>query len=335
MPTRFRFLTAALLVAGLLFTPFAGLLRAQEKAPPRDLVRLGNLKFAHYGAVAYLKEIGAKHGLEFREQMFSKGVDIVPAIMSGEIDIAASALEAAIAGRAGGSPVYIIAGFAKGGVRMVAGKDSGIKSVADLKGRKVGVTRGGPQELCLFAELAKFGLTFSDQPGKDVQLFYLPYADLNQALQGKQIDAMSQSEPQSTQAITGGYGVELLKPYDTEIGEPIRALVMTEKMYNEKPDVARRVLACFVESTKYFLDHPEFAQKYVCETVFKSQLSAEDYRAAVENAKFTYDITAEHVQATTDLMVKFGSGKMSVPPVAKDYVKLDLLARAKQDLGVK
>lgn len=307
-------------------------LPAQAK---RDIVRLGNLKFAHYGAVSYLKELGPKHGLEIKEQMFAKGVDIVPAIMAGEIDIAASALEAAISGRSGGSPVYIIAGFARGGVRIVAGKDAGIKSIADLKGKRVGVTRGGPQELCLFAELAKFGLSYSEQPGKDVRIFYLPYADLNQALMGKQIDAMSQSEPQSTQAIASGIGVELLKPYDTEIGEPIRALVMTEKMYKEQPEVARRVAACFVEATKLFLDQPELAQKYVCESLFKSQLTPADYQAAVENAKFTYDITVEHVQATTDLMVRIGAGKMTTPPKAADWVKLDLLQRAKQELGIK
>lgn len=316
-----------------LLCAFASQVRAQGKPP--DLVRLGNLKFAHYGAVSYMKELGPKYGLEVKEQVFAKGIDIVPAILSGDIDIAASALEAAIAGRAGGSPVFIVAGFAKGGVRIVSAKDAAIKSIAELKGKKVGVTRGGPQELCLFAELGKAGLTFSDQPGKDVQLVYLPYSDLNQALQAKQIDAMSQSEPQSTQAIAAGYGVEILKPYDTAMGEPIRALVMTEKMFKEKPDVALRVMKCFVEATKHFIDHPEIAEKYVRENTFKSQLSSDDYKAAVANAKFTYDINVEHVQTTTDLMVKCGVGKMKDPPPAKDYVKLDLLARAKQELGIK
>ncbi len=320
-----------LVFAGLLLAGFAS--PASAQAP--DVVRLGNLKFAHYGAVAYMKELGPKYRLDVKEQMFAKGVDIVPAIMSGEIDLAASALEAAIAGRAGGSPSFIVAGFAKGGVRIVAGKESGVRTIADMKGKKVGVTRGGPQELCLFAELSRAGLTFADQPGRDVQLLYLPYADLNQALLGRQIDAMSQSEPQSTQAIAGGFGVEVVKPYDTEIGEPIRALVMTEAMYRDKPDVARRVLACFVEATKYFLDHPEVAEKYVRETVFKNQLSSDDYKAAVGNARLTYDISVEHVQATTDLMVKFGAGKMTKPPLAKDFVKLDLLTRAKADLGIK
>ena len=298
-----------------------------------DLVRLGNLKFAHYGAVSYMKELGPKYNLEIKEQVFAKGVDIVPAILAGEIDLAASALDAAIAGKAGGAPVYVVAGFSKGGVRIVAGKDSGVKTVADLKGKKVGVPRGGAQELCLFAELAKAKLTYSDQPGaKDVQIIYLAYADLNQAVQSKNIDAMCQSEPQSTQAIAAGYAVEIVKPYDTPLGEPIRSLVMTEKMYRETPDVARRVVECFTEATRQFLADPALAEKYIRENPFKNQLSSEDYRAAMENAQFTYDISAEHVQTTTDLMVKYGVGKLRIPPKATDWVKLDLLQKAKADL---
>ena len=76
------------------------------------------------------------------------------------------------------------------------------------------------------------------------------FADLNQALLQKQLDAMCQSEPQSSQAINKGFGVEMLKPYDTPLGEPVRVLVMTEKLYREKRDVAQRVLKCFVEATK-------------------------------------------------------------------------------------
>ena len=299
-----------------------------------DLVRLGNLKFAHYGAVSYMKELGPKYGLEIKEQIFPKGIDIIPAIISGNIDVSASALDAAIAGRAQGAPIYAVAGFSKGGVRIVGRSDLNLKSVADLKGKRVGVARGGAQELCLFAELAKNNLTWSDQAGKDVRIFYLAYADLNQAMQQKQIDAICQSEPQSTQAIDAGFGLEIIKPYDTPIGKPIRVLVMTEKIYKEKPDVAERVLECFVEATKKFLAEPETAQKYVRMSLFGNSLSAKDYQDAMENAEFTYDLTIEHVQITTDLMKKYGVGRLTNTPSADDWVKLDLLAKAKEKVGV-
>lgn len=300
-----------------------------------DVVRLGNLKFAHYGAVSYMKEIAPKYNLRIEERVFAKGLDIIPGILAGEIDVAASALDAAVAGRAGGAPIYVVAGFAKGGARIVARPDLNIKSIKDLKGRRVGVARGGAQELLLAAELAKYGLTWSDQPGKDVQIVFLPFADINQALQQKQIDAMCQSEPQSSQAINKGWGVEVMKPYDTSMGEPVRALVMTEKMYKERPDVALRFMKVFVEATRTFLADPALAEKYVRGSLFKGQLTSEDYRDAMSNAAFTYDISLQHVQTTTDAMVKYGIGKLTRGPAARDWVKLDLLAEAKKELKVK
>lgn len=300
-----------------------------------DLVRLGNLKFAHYGAVSYMKEIAPKYNLKIEEKVFPKGIDIMPAIVAGEIDVAASAIDGAIAARAAGIPIYIVAGFARGGARIVGRSDLKWKSVTDLKGKRVGVARGGAQELVLLAELGKRHLTFSDKPGKDVRLVYIAYADLNQALSARNVDAICQSEPQSSQAISKGFGVEIIKPYDTPLGEPIRTLVMTERMYTARRDVAERFLKCFVEATKYFIENPGGAEKYVRERMFRNQLSHADYREALENSSFTYNVTVRQVQTSTDIMVKYGIGKMTKPPAAKDFVRLDLLEKAKKALKVR
>ncbi|MES2151337.1 MAG: ABC transporter substrate-binding protein [Pseudomonadota bacterium] len=304
-------------------------------AQAQDVVRVGNLKFAHYGAISYIKEIAPKCGIKVEEHVFAKGLDVMQAIIAGELDIGATGSEAAISGRAGGAPIYVVAGFAKGGARLLVRPGLGIKKIEDLKGRKVGVTRGGIQDLLLLAELQQHGLSYSDQPGKDVQLVYLGYPDLNQALLGKNLDAILQSEPQSSQAINKGYGEELMKPYDTPIGEPVRTLVMTEKFYKEKRGAAEKFMRCFVESTKAFIDNKALAEKYVRETVFKGQISKEDFDDAIGNSPYSYDISPEHIQVTTDVMVKTGSGKMSKPPVAREWVKTDLLDAAKKALGVK
>jgi len=299
-----------------------------------DVVRLGNLKFAHSGAVSHMKEVCPRQGIRLEERMFAKSLDIVPGILAGEIDLAASALDGTIAGRASGAPLFVVAGFAKGGARIVVRKDGGVTRLADLKGKKVGTARGGAQELLLYAELAKAGLTWSDQPGKDVRIMFLAYADLNQALQSGQLDAISQSEPQSSQAIRQGYAVELVKPYDTPLGEPVRALVMTEKLYGNR-DVALRTMNCFVEATKEFIDKPDEAEKYVREKMFRGALAGDEYKDAMGNAAFTYDITPEQVQITADLMTKYGVGKMSRTPKAEEFVKLDLLQEAKRAAGIK
>jgi NitT/TauT family transport system substrate-binding protein len=304
-------------------------------AQAQDVVRLGNLKFAHYGAVAYIKEIAPKCGIKVEEHIFAKGLDVMQAIIAGELDVGTTASEAAISGRAGGAPIFVVAGFAKGGARLVGRTDLNLKTVKDLKGKRVGVTRGGIQEVLLLAELQRNGMTFSDQPGKDVQLVFLAYADLNQALLGKNIDAMMQSEPQSSQAINKGFGAEIIKPYDTPIGEPVRTMVMTEKFYKEKRPVAEKFMNCFVQATKTFIENRALAEKYVREVVFKGQITKDDFDDAIGNSPYSYDISPEHIQTTTDVMVKTGVGRMGKPPLAKDWVKTDLLDAAKKNLGVK
>jgi NitT/TauT family transport system substrate-binding protein len=310
---------SAVLMAG---TAFAG-----------DKVRLGNLKFAHYGAISYMKELAPKYGLEIDERFFAKGIDILPAIVAGEVDIAASAVDAAIAGRANGVPIYAVAGFAKGGSRIVGSAEANIKTIAGLKGKKVGVARGGAQELLLLAELDKAGLSYSEKPGKDVQIIYMAFADLNQALMAGDIDAMSQSEPQASQAINKKFGTEILKPYDTPIGMPVRSLVFSEDFYSEHRDVAERTIKLFVEATDTFIKNPQLAEDYVVTKMFKGQISGQDYKDAIGNSPFTYEITAAHVQITTDLMQKYGIGRMANPPVATDWVKTDLLEAATKTLG--
>jgi len=279
-----------------------------------DVIRLGNLKLAHFAAVSYIKEIAPKCGIKVEERTFAKGLDVMQAMIAGELDVGATASEAAVAGRANKIPIYIVAGFASGGARLVARPDAGIKTVKDLKGKRVGVTRGSIQELLLAAELSQNGLTSADAPGKDVQIIYLSYPDLNQALLGKNLDAIMQTEPQASQALNKNFGVEVLKPYDTPIGSPVRTLVMTEKFYKESRPLA---------------------EKYVTQTVFKGQISADDFQDAIDNSPYSYDITAAHIQTTTDIMFKQGIGKMSSPPVATDWVKTDLLDAAKKSLNIK
>lgn len=324
----------AKLIANMLVAP-ALLAASAGQAQQPEVVRLGNLKFAHYGAVSYIKEIAPTCGIRVEERQFAKGLDVMQAIIAGELDVGSTASEAAIAGRAGGAPIYVVAGFAKGGARLVARSGLGIKSVRDLKGRRVGVTRGAIQEVLLMAELAQHGLSASDQPGRDVQLVFLAYADLNQALLGKDIDAMMQSEPQSSQAINRGFGVELLKPYDTPIGAPVRTLVMTEKFYRERRALAQRFMQCFVRATRLFIENRALAEKYVREVIFKNQISAADYADAIGNSPYTYDITPEHIALTTDLMRQTGVGRMTHAPLARDWVRTDLLEQAKLSLNVR
>ena len=69
--------------------------------------------------------------------------------------------------------------------------------------------------------------------------------------------------------------------------------------------------------------------------LFKGQISKDDFDDAISTSPYSFDITAAHIQTTTDVMLKHGIGKMTAPPVAVDWVKTDLLVQAKKTLNVK
>lgn len=301
-----------------------------EAAHAQEVVRVGNLKLAHFAGVSYIEKLADGCGIKVDVKIFPKGPDIMQAIVAGELDVGGTASEAAISSRGNGAPIFIVGGFARGGARLVATPESGIKSVADLKGKKVGVTRGSIQEVLLAAVLGEAGMKASD-----VQLTYLLYPDLNQALLQKQLDAIMQTEPQSSQAIARGFGVEVMKPYDTPVGSPIRTLVMTEKFYSEKRELAAKFMACFVKAQKAFMDEPQTAEQFVTQVLFKGQVTGEEFKAAIGNSPYTLEMSADHIQKVTDVMAKYGVGKMAKPPVATEWVKTDLLDAAKAAAGIK
>ncbi len=311
------------------------LLAGATQGQALEVVRVGNLQLAHFGAVSYIQQIAPKCGIRVEERLFASGQDVMDAIRAGELDVGTGPSEVAIAARASGVPIFVVAGFAKGGARLVARRGQVIRDLKGLKGKKVGVTAGGIGEVLLIAALEEAGLTAGATPGKDVNLVYLPMADLNHALLGKKIDAMMQAEPQSSQAISVGYGFEVLKPYDTPIGEPVRTMVMTEAFYHRKRVLAERFMRCFVQATKTFLDDTALAETYVRDRLFKGALSSADFRAVIANAPYSYNVSPRHIQLTTDTLVRTGVGRFAKAPLARDWVRTDLLEEAKKSLRVK
>ena len=305
------------------------------RAAEPDVVRVGTFKFVSAAPAYYMGVLAPKYNLKLDYQFFTKGADIIPAVVAGQVDVATTAVDAAVAARSAGIPIYVVAGYAKGGLRVVGRPELNIASVRDLKGKKVGVARGGAQEAVLYALLDEAGLSYSNNTGKDVQIITMAYTDINQAMMRKDIDAACQPEPQASQSIRLGFGKEIIKPYQTMIGEPIRTLLFTEDLYHKRPDVARRLMECFVEATKFLLENPEPAEKFVREVVFKNQLSHEDYFDSIGNMKWSYDATPAEIDATALAMKKFGLAKIEGNVKGQDFVKTDLLIEAKKKFGVK
>jgi NitT/TauT family transport system substrate-binding protein len=113
------------------------------------------------------------------------GPDIVPeqVVAGGGAQFGIDWLPSLLSARDQGAPLVNVAQlFAHSGMRQLAFKSSGIKGVADLRGRKVAVWFGG-NEFELLAALEKYKI----DRNKDVTLIQQPF-DMNLLL-GKQVDA--------------------------------------------------------------------------------------------------------------------------------------------------
>jgi NitT/TauT family transport system substrate-binding protein len=135
------------------------------------------------------------------------GPDIVPeqVVLGGQAEFGIDWLDALLATRDQGQNIVNIAQvFARSGMTEVTWKDTGLDTITDLEGKKVGVWLGG-NEHKLFAALTKNGL----DPQQDVDVVAQPF-DMNLFL-NREVDAAA--------AMTYNELAQVLETENPETGE--------------------------------------------------------------------------------------------------------------------
>ena len=166
---------------------------ATPSGQPTSL-RLAYGKKIHYAPqiVALKQGYFGNAGLAIDAKAVQAGIQAAEALTSGSADAAVMGDAPAIIAAASGMPVKIIASYG-GGERMhrlVAGPTSGIKTPADLKGKRVGIQMGSSTHGAFLLLLDKNGLS-----ANDLELVPLDPSDMPEAMLANQIDAGVGSEP--------------------------------------------------------------------------------------------------------------------------------------------
>ncbi|MDA1090794.1 MAG: ABC transporter substrate-binding protein [Proteobacteria bacterium] len=164
--------------------------------------------------VAQDKGFFAKNGIDAKVVVRSTGSALTKSLNAGEIDFAPAAftnlpvaLEKGLKLR--GVVGYLGSSFTKpthdSNVGIVTRSDSGIKSAADLKGKKVGVTFGSTVDLYMREYLKKNGISI-----KDVNRVNVRPPSLVSILDSGGVDAIVAWEPNLTLALDKVKGSKLL-----------------------------------------------------------------------------------------------------------------------------
>jgi sulfonate transport system substrate-binding protein len=192
-------------------------------------------EFAKDGiAIRWVQSAGSNKALEF--------------LNAGSIDFGSTAGSAALVAKINGNPIKSIYVYSRPEwTALVTTKDSTIKSIADLKGKRVAVTRGTDPHIFLVRALLSAGLS-----EKDITPVLLQHADGKTALIRGDVDAWAGLDPMMAAAEIDD-GAKLF--YRNAAANTWGILNVREEFAKDHPDLVRRVLAVYEQARKYSLAH--------------------------------------------------------------------------------
>ena len=209
------------------------------------------LDYAYYNPTSLvLKEKGwleaefAKDGTKVEWVLSTGSNKANEYLTSNSIQFGSTAGSAALLARSNGVPLKSVFIYSQPEwAALVVGKDSGIKTVADLKGKSVAVTRGTDPYFFLLQALKTAGLS-----QKDVNLVYLQHVDGQQALLTGRVDAWSGLDPYIADAeVKAGARIIYRNPLFNSFG----FLNVLESFAAENPETVQRVLKVYARARDY------------------------------------------------------------------------------------
>jgi sulfonate transport system substrate-binding protein len=184
--------------------------------------------------IRWVQTLGSNKALEF--------------LNASSIDFGSTAGAAALVGRVNGNPIKSIYVYSRPEwTALVTRKDTPIAKIADLKGKRVAVTRGTDPHIFLVRALQSVGLS-----EKDIIPVLLQHPDGKIALIRGDVDAWAGLDPMMAQAEIED-GARLF--YRNKDANTWGILNVSEDFLSRYPDLTRRVLAVYEEARKYSLAH--------------------------------------------------------------------------------
>ncbi len=191
------------------------------------------------------------------EWFFFKGAGpaVNEAFANNQLDFAYQGDLPSLIGRANGLKTkYLLASGARKPLYLAVAKDSGIKSVADLKGKKVAYQRGTNGHLAAIKILEANGLT-----EKDIQVINLDSAGTVAALTSQDIDAAFGDTALINLAANGNAKViYTTKGDDPRFGRNA-GIIGREDFIDKHPEITQRIVDAFVKAAQWSSDEPNRA----------------------------------------------------------------------------
>ncbi|WP_248927061.1 aliphatic sulfonate ABC transporter substrate-binding protein [Paenibacillus hamazuiensis] len=264
----------------------------------------------------YFEKAFAKAGAEVKWTEFASGPPHFEAIAAGRIDFGAVGGTPVVSAQTGGVDFKAIAVTSDGktGNFIVIPKNSPIKELKDLKGKKIAVAKGSSAYNFLYMAIDRAGLK-----GSDVKEIQLQPDEARPALDSGAVDAWSIWEPYATTAVFQTGAKILVSGQDLNINAP-SFLIARTKFLQDHPDLAVVFLKAYEEARKYYTGHfDEVAEELsksqkldraIVDQVLKnsspilSPATPEYAKAHQEQADFLYSVGAINKKLDTSKVIE-------------------------------
>ena len=273
-----RKLIAAALV---LLAPLGSTLMPQVAHAQEKSIKVGTLKLIH-GITPHFYQQFAPAGYKIEVIPFETPTDSKNAVVTGSVDFATFGIAAAMLGAAAGEPVVVFAPQCNGGMAVVASAKSDIKTIKDLKGKRVAIWPSSTQEVVILERLKAEGMSI-----KDIQSIRLPFSDMAPALARGDIDAYVGAEPGPGISLANGDGRIVEYPYSTPIGSLNMIWATRQEMIDKNPELVRLMVDMHRKATEFAMGNRAEMVKMTMQKLGQQQKSIE---LAAPNVHLTWKI---------------------------------------------
>jgi len=202
----------------------------------------------------------AKEGVKVKLEPFKSAKDRDSALQGGQLDGMISDVLAVVFANEGGIKMRIVSRN-DGNIELMAGKNSGIKSIKDLKGRTIGMSTNTIMEYTADQMLIAGGV----KPEAVKKVAIPPLPTRFEMLQGGRVDAAILPEPLAGLAVKDGATV--LNSSDAMANKP-GAIAFRAESIAQNPAEVKAVFRAYNDAVAYLNQEP--AEKYI-DYVIKSQ----------------------------------------------------------------
>ena len=279
---------AKTLISALAASVAAFALIPAAQAQKSSEIRIATQPSPIYAPIFIAKEKGwleddlKKDGVAVKWSSFTSGPPINESFAAGQVDIGFLGDTPPIVAKSAGQDNIIFSTAAIGptAIAVTVQKDSAIKTPADLKGKKVGVTKGSYAHHLLVLVLKNAGLK-----ADDIKLIHLTPPDLVTAFVKGEIDAAATWDPFLLQLEDAG-GKVLID--GKGIKEGLLVIVANRPYAEANPESIKKLLLAYRRGDEFIKANPEEAAKIISKHV---RLSPEQTAKLLKKFDYSQPIT--------------------------------------------